>query len=215
MLVLRGAALARLKRHTDDPPPAASVDDRSDALSIYAGALAKAGDARGARAARGKQLALLEAAADAAPGPKEAATFDYARMGAYLALGRGLDAVTMLRRRREQLPDSYEPPARLAQTLLAMRKDREALEPLEDAVSKSYGPRKLGYLATLAELRGRLGDPDGKRRALEALLALYDGLSDAQKKSRSNGKRAEQARRDLAAMPPATRPGNSSPAPAR
>ena len=197
----RKAALARLKRHTDDPPASASVDDRSDALNIYAGALAKAGDQNGARAARQKQIALLEAAAAKAPGPQEAATFDYARMGAYLALGRGRDAVAMLRQRREQLPDSYEPAARLAQALIAMRQDREAVEPLEDAVEKSYGPRKLGYLATLAELRGRLGDGPGKKKALEALLTLYGGLSDTQKGQRSNKKRAEQARRDLASMP--------------
>jgi hypothetical protein len=196
----RKAVLARLKRHTGDPPAAASVDDRSDALSIYAGALAKAGDPQGAKAARRQQIALLEAAAEAAPSPKEAATFDYARMGAYLALGRGSDAVAMLRERCEQLPDSYEPPARLAQALIAMRKDREALEPLEDAVSKAYGPRKLGYLSTLAELRRRLGDRAGQKKALESLITLYDGLSATQKKQRSNVKRAEQARQQLAGM---------------
>lgn len=197
----RAAALARLKRHTEDPPAAASVDDRSDALNIYAGALSKAGDRQGARAAREAQIALLEAAAAKAPGPAQAATFDYARMGAYLALGRGEEAVAMLRRRREQLPDSYEPPARLAQALIAMRRDREALAPLEDAVDKAYGPRKLGYLTTLAELRGRLGDPSGEREALEALLAVYGGLSDKQKGHRSNRERAEKARQRLASLP--------------
>ncbi|HHH31752.1 MAG TPA: thiol reductase thioredoxin, partial [Polyangiaceae bacterium] len=196
----RAAVLARLKRHTDSPPDAASVDDRSDALAIYAGALAESGDRAGERAAREKQIALLEAAAAEAPGPKEAATFDYARMGAYLALGRGSEAVAMLRERRAQLPDSYEPPARLAQALIAMRKDREAVEPLEDAVSKAYGPRKLGYLATLAELRARLGDRSGQREALVALLALYDGLSASQRAQRANRKRAEQARRQLARL---------------
>jgi thioredoxin-like negative regulator of GroEL len=201
----RRAVLARLKRHTTNPPAAASVDDRSDALNIYASALAKAGDRDGAKAARTQQIALLEKAAAAAPSPKEAATFDYARMGAYLALGRGEEAVALLRRRREQLPDSYEPPARLAQALMALGRPRDAREPLSDAVDKSYGPRKLRYLGMLAELEGKLHNRAGQIAALQDLLEEHGSLSDSQQREGRLAKQAREARRKLRALGAAPR----------
>lgn len=196
----RRAVLARLKRHTESPPAEASVDDRSDALRIYAGALADAGDEAGARAARQTQLALLEAAAKKAPGPEEASTFDYARMGAYLALGRGSEAVTLFRLRRQQLPDSYEPPARLAQTSIALGHPDQAVEPLEDAVAKAYGPRKMLYLGMLAEVKDRLADREGRIAALRRLLDVYDSLSDKQRGERRHAEKAEAARKALLAL---------------
>lgn len=178
----RRRAIARLKQHTESPPASASVDDKSDALSIYAGALREEGDHAGARHATNQQLVLLDAAAKAAPSPKEAATFDYARMSAYLANGQGEMAVAFLKKRVVELPDSYEPPARLAQALMALKRYEEAKAPMADAVAKSYGPRKLRYLSTQATLMRKLGDPAAEKKSLEALVAGYAELSAAQKK---------------------------------
>ncbi|MEZ4440252.1 MAG: thioredoxin family protein [Polyangiaceae bacterium] len=191
------AAEARLQRHVDAPPASASVDDESDALAIYAEHLLARGDKARAVALRRRQIELLEAAAAAAPGPREASTFDYARMGAYLAVGEGERAVTLLRQRREELPDSYEPAARLAQALTALGRLGEAREPLEAAVRASYGPRKLGYLARQAELCDKIGDAAGAKEARRAWLALYDSLGEAQR--RSHDELAARIRRTLGA----------------
>lgn len=193
----RQRAIERLKQHTESPPASASVDDKSDALSIYAGALRERRDHQGARAATDKQLALLEAAAKAAPSPKEAATFDYARMGAYLAVGRGEEAVALLKKRVTELPDSYEPPARLAQALMALKRYDEAKAPMADAVNKSYGPRKLRYLSTQADLMRALGDSAAEKQSLEALLAGYGALSPAQKKHPPTKDLADASRKRL------------------
>ena len=173
------AAIAKLKEHTDNPPADASVDDRSDALSIYSGALMRIGDRVGARRATLRQVALLEAAAAKAPGPKEAATFDYARMGAYLELGRGQDAVALLSRRSEQLPDAYEPRARLAQALISLGRLDEALEPLDAAIAKSYGPRRLRYFAMKADLQAKRGDRRAAIEIRQALLKAHQELPEA------------------------------------
>ena len=59
--------------------------------------------------------------------PEMAQTFDYARANAYVALGRADEAVAMLTRRERELPDSYEPPARLARVLFKSGRLPEAL----------------------------------------------------------------------------------------
>jgi thiol-disulfide isomerase/thioredoxin len=196
----RGAAIERLKRHTETPPASASVDDKSDALSIYAAALKKAGDEAGSQAARRAQVALLESASAASPGPEEAATFDYARMGAYLALGRGNDAVTFLTQRCAQLPDSYEPPARLGQALLSLGRHGAALGPIQTAIDKSYGPRQLRYLGMLAEAKAKLADRAGRIEALEGLVKAFEALSDEQRGAPSVRKQAEKAASTLRSL---------------
>lgn len=196
----RRRALVRLRQHTESPPPTASADDKSDALAIYADALRDDGDPEAARHATLAQIAILEAAAAGAPGFAEAATFDYARMNAYLALGQGDKAVAMLTERITQLPDSYEPPARLAQALMALKRHAEAAGPLADAVAKSYGPRKLQYLATQATLHKELGNAAGEKESLQQLLAAYDELSAAQQKHPPTKQRADTARKRLDAL---------------
>jgi tetratricopeptide (TPR) repeat protein len=178
-----------------EPPEGSSVDDRVDALALYAQLLRKRGDSEGAREATGKQLTLLEAAAAAAPSPETAATFDYTRMNAYLALGRGDEAVAMLQKRAEQLPDAYEPVARLAQTLLALRRYEPARVAAEAAVAKSYGPRQLGYLRMLADVLHALKDRPAEINTLSELVAAYGKLGDKQRnhpKHKAGLKAAEQ-----------------------
>ena len=191
----RKACETRLERHTASPPSAASVDDRADALSLYADLLRLRGDHAGARRAIERQLAILETAAAGAPSPKEAATFDYARLNAYLSLGRGAEAVAMLEERTRQLPDGYEPHARLAQALIALGRHRDAVAPLDRALALSYGPRRLGYLSTQAQLMRSLHDSAGEKAALEALVAGYDELDEALRKR--HRETAEKARARL------------------
>lgn len=193
----REAAAQRLRALTEAPPAGSSVDDRSDALSLYAAALESLGDRGGARAARERQLAVLEAAAAAAPEPLLAATFDYARMGGYLALGRGAEAVAMLTQRVSELPDSYEPRARLAQAHAALGRNREALTALDGALDRAYGPRRLRYLSLRAELLERLGESREERATLDRLIAAYGELPRSAKANPANkdGLAAAQARR--------------------
>jgi tetratricopeptide (TPR) repeat protein len=194
------AARARLARHVEQPPASASVDDRSDALSLYASVLRRAGDPAAARRMRREQLRMLEAAAAKAPTPAMAATFDYARLGAYLALGEGEHAVRMLARRVEQLPGSYEPRARLAQALSALGRAREALEAIDGAVELAYGPRRLGYLDTRAGLLRKLAKTTQEREALASLIKAYAALPEKQRRRRRLKQLVRAARRRLARL---------------
>ncbi len=208
------ATLSRLRALAHDPPEGASVDDRQDALDMLSEAEGEAGHPDLARRAQEARLALLEAAAQSATSPEEARVFDYARMGAYLALDRGAEAVAMLEQRCRELPQSYESFARLASTLHALHRERDALTSVNRAIALSYGPRRLRYLALRADIELALGDRDAQIATLEdevkANESLRPGLADAD--------RLADAKRRLAAAVAArdaTRPDTSRKTPSR
>ncbi len=197
----RRAAITKLRAITENPPADASADDKADALAILAEALKEGGDAEGAKKANEARVALMEAAAKAAPTPEAAATYDYARAGAYVALGRADDAVKMLEQREREMPDSYEPPARLASVLSKVDRLPEALAAVDRAIKRAYGPRKLQYLRLKADILGRMGDSKGQVEALREEVAGHEALA----KGHADKERLADAKKRLAAAekPPA------------
>ncbi len=188
-----GGVIAHLEKLTESPPPDASVDDRADALSILANTRETLGDHAGQKAANERRLALMEKAAAEAPTPQVAQTHDYARANAYLALGKPDRAIKMLREREKQLPESYEPPARLASMLSKVGQLEEAKAAIDRALPKSYGPRRLRYLALKADILRRLRDFDGEVRAIEEEVSGYEKLAAGQ----ANQSGLEAAKRRL------------------
>ncbi len=131
---LRLRIIERLRTLLDDPPNDMAADDQEDTWRIVASALEAEGKHEQALEAQKRRLGIMEQAAARAPSPSAAATFDAGRANAYLALGRPDDAVRLLRDRISQLPDSYEPPARLASVLEALGKREAALAALDQAL---------------------------------------------------------------------------------
>lgn len=163
---VRRAATERLEEIVASPPADASADDIADAWQILANARVDLGDKKGAREAHEKRIALLEAAAAKAPDPAAAATYDYGRAVSYMALGQGDKAIAMLEQREREIPDSYEPPARLASVLVHMKRWDAALGAVNRALAHAYGPRKLDYL----ELKERILRAQGNGTALVEVL---------------------------------------------
>jgi hypothetical protein len=118
----------------------------------------------------------------------------------YLALGRGEEAVAMLRARARQMPDSYEPPARLTTALVALGRHHEALAASRDAIANSYGPRKLGYYGTRVGILRKLGDRKAERETLEAMIAFYESLEPAHRSEPRNRQQVQEARTRLRAL---------------
>lgn len=173
-------AVARLRDFTANPPADASADDRADAWNTLSYALADDGDKAGAKHAQEQRLAILEKAAAGIKDPLLAQTFDYARAQAYVALDRGDEAVKMLEAREKELPDSYEPPARLASALSKMGRLPQALTAVDRAIAKAYGPRKLLYVRQKADIQSRMGDHAGEVATLKQEVAGYEALPKGQ-----------------------------------
>ncbi len=167
---VRRSVIARLEEILATPPTDASVDDVADAWDLLADARRDVGDKAGARAAHEKRLNLLEQAAESAPSPAAASTYDYGRAVSYVALGQADKAVKMLEERERELPDSYEPPARLASVLAGLKRWPEALAAVNRALEHAYGPRKLSYLELKERIQIALKDRAGVVKTLEQQL---------------------------------------------
>ena len=113
---------------------------------------------------------LLEEDAQKATTEKGAQVHDYARLHSLLFLGRGDEAVALLRARVQALPDDYEPPARLASALFRLKRHDEAKAAATTAIGLAYGPRRLRYLLLLADIEVASGDVGAARAALQRII---------------------------------------------
>ncbi len=164
-----------------DAALAIADDDRSGLYISLLDARQQAGDSLGARQVALDWAAFLEGAAAKASTAEQRAVFDPHRLSAYLELGQPERAVPMLEASEKDLPEDYNPPARLVAAYRAMKKWDEALAASDRALAKVYGPRKLGIYSARADILSGKGDRDGARRTLEAALAYADSLPAEQR----------------------------------
>jgi len=91
----------------------------------------------------------------------------------------------MLEASQRDLPDDYNPPARLAAAYKAMKRWDDALAAIDQALAKSYGPRKVGFFGTRADILAAKGDAAGARQTLEEGIRFAEALPAEQRSDRS------------------------------
>ncbi|HZR06998.1 MAG TPA: thioredoxin family protein [Myxococcales bacterium] len=146
-------AIARLREilARDDAPLA--PDDRSDALASLSEMLDAKGAHPEALAAMRQRAEVLEKAAAAAPDATLASTFDAHRTETYLYLGEPAKAERLLAQREKEMPEDYNPPARLARVLFEEKKLEAAEAAVDRALAKmDRGQRRVGILALKANI---------------------------------------------------------------
>lgn len=156
-------------------------DDRSGLYLTLLGARKDAKDEPGAKRVAEEWSAFLDRAAAQAKSPEQRAVYDVHRLTAYMELGQVERALLMLEASERDLPDDYNPPARLAVAYRALKRWDEGLAASDRALARAYGPRKLGIYSTRADLYSGKGDRDSARRTLEEALAYVDGLPPEQR----------------------------------
>jgi tetratricopeptide (TPR) repeat protein len=164
-----------------DPKIAMSGDDRSGLYQTLIDAREDAKDAEGQRKLTEEWSAFLDRAAGEAKTVEQRTSFDSHRLSAYLALKEPEKAVPMLERSEKDLPDDYNPPARLALAWKEMREWDKALAASDRALAKAYGPRRLGILRTRAEIYQGKGDVATAKKTLERAIAEAEALPEGQK----------------------------------
>jgi tetratricopeptide (TPR) repeat protein len=175
-------AEAALRRVIADPETGAAADDISSAYPSLIQARKDAGDEAGARKDAEAWAAFLEAQAKAAQTPEQRAVFDSHRLSAYLELGQPERAIPMLKASEADLPDDYNPPARLALAYLKMKKLDEALAASDRALPKVTGPRRLRVLQDRADIFAAKGDAAAARETLQQALAYAEALPPGQRR---------------------------------
>ena len=127
------------------------------------------------------------------------------RGGFYAWLKRPLDLVPDVEKLAKQLPEEYEPPARLGWLYLKGGKLAEAATSTERALGLVYGPRKGRVLAQRAEIAKAAGDKATERSYREQAVKLWESLPPGQQ----NPDNLDAAKKALAAVdapPPAAPP---------
>ena len=162
----------------------ARADDRSSIYGELVGYRKDTGDDAGAKAQAERWLLFLEAEAAKAQDAEARAAFDSHRLTAALELGQPERAIPALEASERDLPEDYNPPARLAVLYRAAGRLEDALAASGRALERAYGPRKLRIYLTRADVLGDMGDAAGAKRALEEALAHAASLPEAQRPKR-------------------------------
>jgi len=156
------------------------ADDRSSAYGTLVDLRTARGDEAGAKEMAGRWLTFLENQAAAAKTVEARAAFDSHRVGAALALGDPGRAVPALLASEKDLPDDYNPPARLAILYRELGRYDEALAESQRALDLAYGARKLRIYDARADIYAKKGDKAAAKRTLEEGLAYADTLPKSQ-----------------------------------
>ncbi|HET7452558.1 MAG TPA: tetratricopeptide repeat protein [Thermoanaerobaculia bacterium] len=164
-----------------DPKIVMSGDDRSGLYMTLIDAREDAKDEAGQRKVTEEWSAFLDSAAASARTIEQRTSFDSHRLSAYLALKTPEKAVAMLERSEKDLPDDYNPPARLAVAWKELHDWDKALAASDRALAKAYGPRRLGILRTRAEIYQGKGDLASAKATLEKAIAEAEALPDGQR----------------------------------
>ncbi len=185
----RGELVAALAADSRDviaaPRKDLAADDVSAVYETLASEREDAGDETGERKILQERATFLETAAARAKTPDERAVFDSHRLGTYLELGEAHRAIGMLQASERDLPDDYNPPARLAVAYRALKRYDDALAASDRAIARAYGPRKLGILQTRADIYKEMGDLAAARRTLEEAVRLAESLPEGQRSERT------------------------------
>jgi tetratricopeptide (TPR) repeat protein len=147
-----------------------AADDRSGLLISLMEARRDAGDDAGRMRAAEEWSAFLDSVAAVAPNPEARAVFDPHRLSAYIEIGHPERAVPMLQQSEREMPTDYNPPARLAIAYREMKRWDDGLAASDRAMAMAYGPRKLGYYGTRADLYL------GKADTTAAVKTLEEGI---------------------------------------
>jgi thiol-disulfide isomerase/thioredoxin len=179
-LAVRKLVEATLTRDCETRAPGVSLDDHADACGNLRRARVALGDTAGARRAAESALQLIETGARGAP-PETQLIYDWERVQSLVYLGRSAEAVALLLERERALPASYNPPHYLARLYRKSAQWDAGLLAIERALSRAYGPRRIGFLGIKADLLKGAGRRDEARAVLQQQLADYRALPAGQR----------------------------------
>ena len=162
-----------------------AADDRSGVYIALLDTRQDAKDDAGAHRVASDWATFLEGEAAKAPTADARAVFDPHRLSAYLELGEPERAIPMLEASERDLPDDYNPPARLAIAYRAMKRWSEALAASDRALAKAYGPRTLGMYQVRTDIYLGMGDSLHARGTLEHAIQVAGAFPPGQRSQRT------------------------------
>ncbi|GHG80053.1 thioredoxin family protein [Comamonas sp. JC664] len=163
-------------------PPAIemSADDRSGLYEVRVQAREAAKDTAAVKALSAEWLAFLEAEAAKAPNPQARTVFDSHRMLAAMKLETPGRAIPAIEQSEKDLPQDYNPPARLATLYRLEGRLDDALAASERALARVQGARRLSVLSGRADIFVARKDTAGAVKTLEEAITFAKTLPASQ-----------------------------------
>jgi tetratricopeptide (TPR) repeat protein len=158
-----------------------SADDKSQIYDSLVSARLALMDEEGAHKLREEWASFLEGEAKKGKTPEQRAVFDSHRLNIYMDLKQPERAIPMLTESERELPDDYNPPARLGLVYRTMGRYDEALAAYDRALKKVYGPRKITVLRGKADTYALKGDKESAKRTLEEAIHYAESLPEGQR----------------------------------
>lgn len=166
-----------------------AADDRSGLYNALLGVRQDVKDEAGAKRIASQWLAFLEGEMARARTPEQRTVFDSHLLSAAIALGEPQRAIPALEASERDLPEDFNPPARLALAYKEMKRWDEALSAVDRALKRVYGPRTVRVYQTKADILVAKGDVPAARKVLGEAVAFVEKLPA--------GKRRESLREAL------------------
>lgn len=163
-------------------PPAIDMpaDDRSGLYEAMVEGRAELGDEAGSKALAQEWLTFLEGEAAKAPNPDARSVFDSHRLSAAMTLGDPMRAVPAIEQSEKDLPNDYNPPARLAVLYRALGRLEDALAASDRALAKVQGSRRLRVLTDRSAILIAKGDKAAAVKTIEEAITYAKSLPEAQ-----------------------------------
>jgi len=179
----RATAIATLEPLVEESLGLESVlaDDRSSAYGLLVDLHDARPDAAGARAMAERWMAFLDTQGASAPSVEARAALDGHRVAAALALGDPKRAVPALEASERDLPNDYNPPARLTILYRELGRYDDALAASRKALDLAYGARKLRIFEARADTLAKRGDAAAARATLEEAVRYGETLPESQR----------------------------------
>src|SRR5712692_3665539 len=164
--------------------PGVLVDDRSGLYELLVQSRESAKDQGGARRIAQEWFQFLSSEQAKAPTAEARAALDSHLLGATFKMGEPALAIPALQASERDLPNDYNPPARLAVVYRRLERYDEALAAAKRALAKVYGPRRIGVYETLSSIYAKQENTAAARQALEDAIAFAKSLPPAHRAQR-------------------------------
>jgi tetratricopeptide (TPR) repeat protein len=160
-------------------------DDRAGLYATLVDARDRQHDEAGGKSRAVEWLDWLNAQAMGAPSVEARAALDGYRVSAALRAGAPERVLVAIQASEHDLPNDYNPPARLATLLRELGRYDEALAASDRALAKVYGPRTIKLWEDRATIFEKKGDPEGAKGALKQAIAFASTLPPSERTKRT------------------------------
>lgn len=165
------------------PPKDCSGDDIAGIYSTLVDARDDAGDSLGVHQRLAEWAAFMESAIKAATSPDARTVFDGNLVEVFNMLHTPEKAVPYLLANERDLPNDYNPAARLSMAYLYMKDYDAALAANDRAMAKVYGPRKLRVYTIRTDIFVAKGDTAAAIATVNEAIAFAKALPDGQRRA--------------------------------